>query len=185
MPAERRSLRSNNKSDTSSSANGEKASSNQSSGAKDKAAPTTRAAAKAKSAPAKKGAKATSNNGMEKDDKSQNNEPKSTGNGVNGSEEVEMGEDTTGAPTSSFNSNKDRNGNEMTVVVPPTKGSRSSGKTPPDNDEDVTMEGADGEGDKNDTEVDPVTKAIQGKHFHAIQILGQLFFADRKLPSIQ
>ncbi|KAJ5884967.1 hypothetical protein N7495_009477 [Penicillium taxi] len=163
MPAERRSLRSNNKSDTSSSANGEKASSNsQSPGAKDKAAPTTRAAAKAKSAPAKKGAKGTSNSSMEKNDQSQTNGSKSTDNGVNGSEDVEMGEDTTGAPTSSFNSDKDRNGNEMTVVVPPTKGSRSSGKTTQDNEEDVTMEGAeDGEGAKTDTEVDPTTKAIQ------------------------
>lgn len=167
MPAERRSLRSNNKSDTSSSANGEKASSNsQSSSAKDKAAPTTRAAAnKAKSAPAKKGAaKGASNNGMGEDDQSHVNGSKSTENGVNGSEDVEMGEDTAGAPTSSFNSSKDRHGNEkMTVVVPPTKGSRSSGKSGQDKEEDVTMEGAeDDDAEKAEPEVDPTTKAIQG-----------------------
>ncbi|OOQ90726.1 putative 26S proteasome regulatory subunit rpn3 [Penicillium brasilianum] len=166
MPAERRSLRSNNKSDTSSSANGEKARSNsQSSSAKDKAAPTTRAAAsKAKSAPEKKGAaKGASNTGMGEDDQSHVNGSKSAENGVNGSEDVEMGEDTAGAPTSSFNSSKGRNGDEkMTVVVPPTKGSRSSGKPGQDKEEDVTMEGAeDDDAEKAEPEVDPTTKAIQ------------------------
>jgi DNA-directed RNA polymerase subunit M/transcription elongation factor TFIIS len=162
MPAERRSLRSNNKSDTSSSANGEKGrSDSQSSGAKDKA-PTTRAAAanKAKSAPTKKDAKGASNGGMGEDDKSHTNGSKSTENGVNGSEDVEMGEDTAGAPTSSFNTSKDRKGDEkMTVVVPPTKGFKPSGK----DKEDVTMEGAeDGDAENTEPEVDPTTKAIQG-----------------------
>lgn len=131
-------MRSNNKSDTSSSANGEKANSNsQSSGAKDKA-PTTRAAAnKAKSAPTKKDAKGASNGSMKEDDQSHTNGSKSTENGVNGSEDVEMGEDT---------------------AVPPTKGSRSSGK----DKEDVTMEGAeDGDVENTEPEVDPTTKAIQ------------------------
>ncbi|KAJ5162371.1 hypothetical protein N7492_007763 [Penicillium capsulatum] len=163
MPAERRSLRSNNKSDSSSSANGEKARSNsQSSPAKDKA-PTTRAAAnKAKSAPAKKGAAKGASNGMEDNDHSRVNGSKSTENGVNGSEDVEMGEDSAGAPTSSFNTRKDRNGDQkMTVVVPPSKGSRSSGKATQDK-EDVTMEGTeDGDAEKSEPEVDPKTKAIQ------------------------
>jgi hypothetical protein len=167
MPAERRSLRSNNKSDTSSSANGEKVRSNsQSSSAKDKAAPTTRAAAnKASKAPAKKGAtKGASNTGMGEDDQSHGNASKSAENGVNGSEDVEMGEDTAGAPTSSFNSGKDRNGDEkMTVVVPPAKGSRSSGKLGQDKEEDVTMKGVDDDDAvKAELEVDPTTKAIQG-----------------------
>ncbi|CAP86113.1 26S proteasome non-ATPase regulatory subunit [Penicillium rubens] len=161
MPAERRSLRSNNKSDTSSSANGEKANSNsQSSGAKDKA-PTTRAAAnKVKSAPTKKDAKGASNGKMGEDDQSHTNGSKSTEDGVNGSEDVEMGEDTAGAPTSSSNTSKDRKSNEkMTVVVPPTKGPRSSGK---DKEEDVTMEGAeDGDVENTEPEVDPTMKAIQ------------------------
>ncbi|KGO37311.1 Winged helix-turn-helix transcription repressor DNA-binding [Penicillium expansum] len=166
MPAERRSLRSNNKSDTSSSANGEKATSNaQSSGAKDKA-PTTRAAAnKAKSAPTKKDAKGASNGSMGENDQSHTNGSKSTEKGVNGSEDVEMGEDTAGAPTSSSNTSKDRKSNEkMTVVVPPTKGSRSSGK---DKEEDVTMEGAeDGDVENTEPEVDPTTKAIQDIKFN-------------------
>ena len=166
MPAERRSLRSNNKSDTSSSANGEKARSNsQSSSAKDKAAPTTRAAAnKTKSAPAKKAAAKGANNGMDEKEQSHVNGSKPTENGVNGSEDVEMGEDTAGAPTSSINTRKDRNGDEkMTVVVPPAKGSRSSNNAGQDKDEDVTMEGAEeGDAQKTEPEIDPTAKAIQG-----------------------
>ncbi|KAJ5288572.1 26S proteasome regulatory subunit rpn3 [Penicillium angulare] len=165
MPAERRSLRSNNKSDASSSANGDKASSNsQSSDAKEKAAPATRSASnKAKGVPAKKGTTAKgANNGME-DDQSQNNGPDSTENGVNGSEDVEMGEDTAGAPTSSFNTRKDRNGDEkMTVVVPPAKGSRPSNKAGQDKDEDTTMDGTEpGDSEQTEPEIDPTTKAIQ------------------------
>ncbi len=165
MPAERRSLRSNNKSDTSSSANGEKARSNsQSSSAKDKAAPTTRAAAnKAKAAPAKKGAKGASDAAMGEDDKSNANGSKSTENGVNGSEDVEMEEDTAGAPSSSINSSKNRNGNEkMTVVVPPTKGSKSTDKKGQEKDGDVAMEGAEDDDAEAEPEIDPATKAIQG-----------------------
>ncbi|KAJ5668004.1 uncharacterized protein N7477_006574 [Penicillium maclennaniae] len=164
MPAERRTLRSNNKSDTSSSANGEKARSNsQSSPSKDKAAPTTRAAAnKAKPAPVKKGAKGVSNAGMGEEEQHVNGS-KNAENGVNCSEDVEMGEDTAGAPTSSFNTSKGRHGDEkMTVVVPPTKGSRSSGKAGQDKEEDVTMEGAeDGDAEKAEPEIDPAVKAVQ------------------------
>ncbi|KAJ5463519.1 hypothetical protein N7475_008463 [Penicillium sp. IBT 31633x] len=159
MPAERRSLRSNNKPDTSSSANGDKAdSTSQSSGAKDKA-PTTRAAAnKAKSAPTKKDAKGASNDSMKEDDQSHTNGSKSTENGVNGSEDVEMGEDTAGAPTSSSNPSKGRKSDKMTVVVPPTKGSKSL----KDKEKDVTMEGAENVDAENaEPEVDPTTKAIQ------------------------
>lgn len=142
MP-ERRSLRSNNKSDASSSANGEKARSNsQSSGAKDKAAPTTRAAAnKAKAAPAKKGAaKGASDAGMGEDDKSHVNGSKSTENGVNGSEDVEMEEDT---------------------AVPPTKGSKSSDKPGNEKDGDVAMDGTEDDAAEAEPEIDPTTKAIQ------------------------
>ncbi|KAF7717257.1 26S proteasome non-ATPase regulatory subunit 3 [Penicillium ucsense] len=160
MPAERRSLRSNNKSDTSSSANGDNSQSNsQGSSAKEKTTPTTRAAAnKAKSALVKKvAAKGASENGMGDNDESHPNGSKATENGLNGSEDVEMGEDTAGAPTSSFNSSKDRHGDEMTVVVPPTKGSKSSGNPGDDKEEDATMEGAEDEADKPD----PTAKTIQ------------------------
>ncbi|KAJ5971058.1 uncharacterized protein N7479_000976 [Penicillium vulpinum] len=161
MPAERRSLRSNNKSDTSSSANDEKTNSNsQSSSVKDKASATRAAANKAKSASTKKDANGASNDSMGEHDQSHTNGSKSTDNSVNGSEDVEMGEDTAGAPTSSSNTSKDRKSNEkMTVVVPPTKGSRSSAN---DKEEDVTMEGVeDGDVENTEPEVDPRTKAIQ------------------------
>ncbi|BAE63324.1 unnamed protein product [Aspergillus oryzae RIB40] len=74
-----------------------------------------------------------------------------------------MGEDTAGAPTSSFNASKDRKGDEkMTVVVPPTKGSRLSGDKGQDQEGDVAMEGAEGdETQKPEPEVDPRAKAIQ------------------------
>ncbi|PYH88892.1 terpenoid synthase [Aspergillus ellipticus CBS 707.79] len=165
MPAERRSLRSNSKSDTSSSANGEKASSNSqnASSKKDKPAPTRAAANKAKSASTNKAASSNSsaNSGMgEQRDQPRANGSDPTENGVNGSEDVEMGEDTAGGPTSSFNASQDRKGDEkMTIVVPPTKGSRLSGEKGADQEGDVAMEGA--EGEDAEPEVDPKVKAVQ------------------------
>ena len=136
---------------------------------KDKPAPARAAANKAKStAPTKKAGSTnnSSNSGMGEGEQRQANGADSTENGVNGSEDVEMGEDTAGAPTSSFNTRKDRNGDEkMTVVVPPTKGSKSSGKAGQEK-EDVTMEGAeDGDAEKTEPEVDPTAKAIQGESY--------------------
>ena len=166
MPAERRSLRSNSKSDTSSSANGEKgrSTSQSSSSNKDKPAPTRAAANKAKAASTTKGASSnnTANSGMgEQRDQPRANGSDPTENGVNGLEDVEMGEDTAGGPTSSFNASQDRKGDEkMTVVVPPTKGSRLSGEKGTDKEGDVAMEGD--EGEDAEPEVDPKTKAIQG-----------------------
>ncbi|KAE8321088.1 terpenoid synthase [Aspergillus sergii] len=166
MPAERRSLRSNSKSDSSSSANGEKArsTSQNSSSNKDKVAPTRATASKTKSTKAAS-SNNTSNSGMgEQRDQPRTNGSEPTENGLNGSEDVEMGEDTAGAPTSSFNASKDRKGDEkMTVVVPPTKGSRLSGDKGQDQEGDVAMEGAEGdESQKPEPEVDPRAKAIQG-----------------------
>jgi hypothetical protein len=84
-----------------------------------------------------------------------------TKNGVNGTEDVEMGEDTAGGPTSSSSTSKDRKGDQkMTVVVPPTKGSRLSGDKGKDQEGDVAMEGA--EGEEPESEIDPKAKAIQG-----------------------
>ncbi|EAW21943.1 proteasome regulatory particle lid subunit RPN3 [Aspergillus fischeri NRRL 181] len=158
MPAERRSLRSNSKSDTSSSANGEKARSNSqsSSSNKDKAAPNRAAANKAKSPTPAASSNNVSNSGMGE----QRDQPHT--NGVNGSEDIEMGEDTAGGPTSSFNTRKDRKGDEkMTVVVPPSKGSRLSGEKGQNQEEDVVMEAAETDSQKPELEVDPRVKAIQ------------------------
>ncbi|RAH43357.1 proteasome regulatory particle lid subunit RPN3 [Aspergillus brunneoviolaceus CBS 621.78] len=165
MPAERRSLRSNSKSDTSSSANGEKgrSTSQNTSSNKDQPAPNRAAANKAKSTTASKAASSnsTADSGMgEQRDQPRTNGSDPTENGMNGSEDVEMGEDTAGGPTSSFTASKDRKGDEkMTVVVPPTKGSRLSGEKAPDNEGDIAMEGADTEESKS--EVDPKVKALQ------------------------
>lgn len=141
MPAERRSLRSNSKSDSSSSANGDKtrSTSQNSSSNKDKVAPTRAAANKAKSTKA-----ASSNNSSNSGMGEQRDQPHTNGsepmeNGVNGSEDVEMGEDT---------------------AVPPTKGSRLSGDKGQDQESDVAMEGAEGD-EKPEPEVDPRAKAIQ------------------------
>jgi 26S proteasome regulatory subunit N3 len=180
---ERRSLRSNSKGDTSSSANGDKARSN--SNSKDKAAPTTRSAAnKAKPAPAKKAAATakgasgsnntnTNNNNMSGDQPQRNG----TDPAENGVEDVEMEEDTTaGGPTSSIQTSWEHDGDEMTVVVPPSKASRLSAADSKKNDEDdVAMEGAD---DKDsaakELEVDPREKAIQGEFNQLLVHLRQL-----------
>ncbi|KAL4930227.1 proteasome regulatory particle lid subunit RPN3 [Aspergillus undulatus] len=162
MPAERRSLRSNNKSDTSSSTNGEKTrSGSQGSGSnKDKPAPTRAAANKTKPTKAASSNTASDSGMGEQRDQPHSNGTDSIKNGVNGSEDIEMEEDTAGGPTSSLNTSKDRKRDQkMTVVVPPTKGSMASGEKGQDQEGDVTMEGT--EGEELDSGVDPKTKAIQ------------------------
>ncbi|RDW86136.1 proteasome regulatory particle lid subunit RPN3 [Aspergillus mulundensis] len=162
MPAERRSLRSNNKPDTSSSANGEKArsGSQSSSSNKDKPATTRSAANKVKPTKAASSNIASDSGMGEQQDQSHTNGTDSTENGVNGSEDIEMDEDTAGGPTSSFNASKDRKGDQkMTVVVPPTKDSRVSGDRGQDREGDVPMEGAGGE--EPGSKMDPKAKAIQ------------------------
>lgn len=79
-----------------------------------------------------------------------------------------MEEDTAGGPTSSIQTNKDRDGDEMTVVVPPSKGSRLSGQPGPENKKDqegdVSMEDTeDNETEKTEPVIDPHTKAVQGE----------------------
>ncbi|KAL5046411.1 hypothetical protein BDW71DRAFT_197597 [Aspergillus fruticulosus] len=162
MPAERRSLRSNNKSDTSFPANGEKTrSGSQSSSSNKDNKPTTRAAAN-KVKPTKAASTNTaSDSGMEEQrDQPHTNGADSTKNGVNGSEDIEMGEDTAGGPTSSLNASKDRKGDQkMTVVVPPTKGPRVTGDKGQEQEGDEPMEGA--EDERPVSEIDPKVKVIQ------------------------
>lgn len=156
MPPERRSLRSNNKSDT--SANGDKARTNSqnSSSNKDKTAPARSAPAKTRSATAKKSA--SKNTGEE--------QPHTNGadpveNGVNGTDDVEMKEDAP-ANGSAMKQQKDNDGDEeMTVVVPETKGSGQ------DKEGDVDMgESGNEAGEKTVEEVDPKTKAVTGMTCH-------------------
>lgn len=74
----------------------------------------------------------------EQRDQAQTNGADSTKNGMNGSEDVEMEEDT---------------------AVPPTKGSRVSGDKGQDQEGDMAVEGT--EGEEPVSEIDPRTKAIQ------------------------
>ncbi|ODM18401.1 hypothetical protein SI65_06272 [Aspergillus cristatus] len=143
MP-ERRSLRSNSNSN------------------KDKPAPARSTANKSKSAaPSKKAGSTNSSadSNMGKGDQRQANGSDPTKDGAKGSEDVEMGEDTAGGPTSSINTRKEREGDEMTVVVPPTKGSRLSGGQGPDKEGDVAMD--EGDESKSEPKIDPKVKAIQ------------------------
>lgn len=86
---------------------------------------------------------------MGNDQQQPNGSPDPRENGVNGSEDVEMGDDDVNESTK-----RDKDGDdEMTVVVPPSKTSKSGG-------EDVTMEGTEGDESKqSEQQVDPVEKA--------------------------
>lgn len=92
------------------------------------------------------------------------NGDKSVENGINGTKDVEM-EDNAPAPLKGGKGKKAKEGEEeMTVVVPPSKGSKLS--TPPskDTDGDVVMDGPEeivGE-DAGAVKVDPVTQAVSG-----------------------
>jgi 26S proteasome regulatory subunit N3 len=168
MPIERRSLRSNSKSDTSSSTNSEKTRSASQPNGKDKATPTTRAAAnKAKTAPSKKAATGKGSTGNNQDEQPHINGSDPVENGVNGVEDVEMGEDenAAGGPTSATPTNKELEGDKMTVVVPPAKGPRLSADIGANKEgEDVAMDGADEETTAvKEPEIDPRVKAVQGK----------------------
>lgn len=54
---------------------------------------------------------------------------------------------------------------EMTVVVPPSKGSKLSLPPPADDDGDVVMDGSEktGDGQPAVVKVDPVTQAVSGQ----------------------
>lgn len=164
MPAERRTLRSN-KSDTSSSANGEKARSNSQSSAsnKDKPAPTRSTSSKSKTLPGKKGSTTTGQdmNG----DKPHINGSDPVENGVNGTEDVEMDEERTDSTVQSKRSRDKEGDEEMTVVVPPAKGQKLSGEPDPAKEADVVMDGDGSTTPKEPMEevVDPKVKAITGK----------------------
>jgi 26S proteasome regulatory subunit N3 len=86
-------------------------------------------------------------------------------NGINGTKDIEMKEDAP-SPMKGGKGKKVKDGQdeEMTVVVPPSKGSKPSVSLPADKDGDVVMDGPDKTGDDSPVEetVDPVTKAITG-----------------------
>lgn len=158
MPGERRNLRSNNK-ESSPSTNGEKARSDSqsSSSNKDKPVPT-RTSSKGNAFYSKEG----SINSAVKDtagDKPHTNGAEPVENGVNGSKDVDMSDDEQDHAKPSINTDGDE---DMTVVVPPPKGSKPPGESVLDPTGDVPMENAEtDEGDMAETEkIDTKAKAI-------------------------
>jgi hypothetical protein len=89
-------------------------------------------------------------------------------NGVNGAKDVEMKEDSHSTKGGKSKKGKDTE-DEMTVVVPPSKGSKLSAPPPTDVDNDVEMDDAEKTGDvEEEAEVDPVAKAVSGKNHAAV-----------------
>ncbi len=162
MPGEKRSLRSNKS--ESSSANGEKARSNSQSSTsnKDKPVPTRSTSAKSKSLPAKK----ESANSVAKD--SSNDKPHTNGtepieNGVTRTDDLEMGDDHTNSVDKSKVA-KDKDGDEeMTVVVPPPKGSKLTGEAGKGGEIDHAMDDVvKTDAEISDADLDPGAKAVSG-----------------------
>jgi 26S proteasome regulatory subunit N3 len=160
MP-ERRSLRSNKADTTSPSTNGDKARSNSqsSSSNKDKTHPARSTSSRSKSFSNKKGIDSTAKD-------TNGDQPH-----LNGSDPIENGVDGIGEPAADDQhstsagvkkSGKDKDGDEeMTVVVPPSKASKSSGSSKKDEEGDMAMNGtADPESDIPDEEVDPQAKTV-------------------------
>lgn len=151
MPAERRNLRSNKDTSSSSSTNGEKPRSNsQGSSSKDKPIPA-RAASKGKPQPAKKSSKDGS-------DEKQHPNGEPIENGVNGIGDVDMVDE---APAK-MNGNKEGE-DEMTVVVPPPKSSKLAGDGQ-DLQGDSAMEGVEKTDEQSleKDQLDPKVKAVAG-----------------------
>lgn len=165
MPGERRTLRSN-KSESSSSTNDEKARSNSQSSTsnKDKPAPTKSTSAKGKTLPAKKGS-ATSTAKSMSGDKPHTNGTEPVENGVNGADDVEMGDDTS-KPTEKPKAARDKDGEEsMTVVVPPSKSSKLVAEAGKDQEGDTTMDVVEqATAETPDERIDPRAKAILGSY---------------------
>ena len=156
MPGERRNLRSN-KDSSSSSTNGEKARSNSTSSgtSKDKPVPTRSTSSKNKTLPTKKPSTKESTG-----DKPLANGTEPIENGVNGSEDIDMIDE---GPEKAKKGVNNKNEDEMTVVVPPPKASNIAGEHENGDERDVTMEGSEDTGAvTSEAVVDPKAKAITG-----------------------
>ncbi|KAL8739878.1 MAG: hypothetical protein Q9184_008555 [Pyrenodesmia sp. 2 TL-2023] len=155
MPSERRNLRSSK--EPSSSTDGKKARSNsQSSSAKDKPVPMRSTSSRSKASVAKK----ASSSGKEgSGSKPQTNGIEPLENGANGSEDVDMVDE--GEEPVEMNGDVDE---EMTVVVPPLKGSKLSGENGSDEQADTTMEisGHTEPAPEDAENIDPKVKAVTG-----------------------
>lgn len=85
-------------------------------------------------------------------------------NGINGTKDVEMKEDTPSSMKGGKSKKVKDSDEEMTVVVPPSKSSKLSAPPPPDTDSDIIMDDLEKPVDtaSAEVEVDPVEKAISG-----------------------
>ncbi|RDW73734.1 hypothetical protein BP5796_07176 [Coleophoma crateriformis] len=82
-------------------------------------------------------------------------------NGINGTKDVEMKDDAQSTLKAGKGKKVKEGEEEMTVVVPPSKGSKLSAPPPKDTDGDLTMDGsANAEGDDLAVKIDPVAKAV-------------------------
>ena len=99
-------------------------------------------------------------------DKHQSNGTDPVENGINGApdKDTEMQDNDT---KSTGKAGKDKDGDdEMTVVVPPSKGQKLSGASNEDHESDVAMNGVTEDPDMKPVEIvqDPHSKAVSGKH---------------------
>src|SRR5437764_1371328 len=85
-------------------------------------------------------------------------------NGINGTKDVEMKDDAPATLKGGKGKKLKEGDEEMTVVVPPSKGSKLSAPPRKDTDSDVAMDGTEGtEGeDAGAVQIDPVAKAVAG-----------------------
>lgn len=158
MPTEKRSLRSNKPED--SDKRKPRSDSSTSNGKKDKPTATRSTSSRSKPIP-KKGV--TNLVGDMSGDNSQLNEKDKDESNANGVDDVEMKEGTIPSKSKSVKG-KDED-EEMTVVVPPSKGSKLAGAPQKDGQGDVAMNG-DAEVDEaavDEPEIDPREKAVASK----------------------
>ena len=97
-------------------------------------------------------------------------------NGVNGAKDVEMKDDAP-APLKGGKGKKAKEGEEeMTVVVPPSKGQKLAGLGKKDDEGDVAMDGEEAaEEEDGAVKVDPVAKAVAGT---CLVFASSLWFTD-------
>lgn len=85
-------------------------------------------------------------------------------NGVNGGKDVEMNDDAPSSLKATKGKKAKEGEDEMTVVVPPSKGSKLSAPSRNDGDGDVAMEEAAGDAEKaKEITEDPIAKTVSGK----------------------
>lgn len=107
-------------------------------------------------------------------DKPQTNGTEPIENGVNGTEDVDMADD--GPGKGSTNEGED----EMTVVVPPPKGSKLTGDRGKDDKGDVAMENSETvESLGSEAKVDPKVKAVAGKLYSMRMFMSFVVFMKR------